>query len=568
MDSVKKDTNDLRIGVFVCSCGTNIAAFVDVESVTEYSKGLPGVIFTRNNQYSCSESGVKTIRESIRDNNLNRVVVAACTPLTHEPTFRAACMDEGLNQFLFEFVNIREHCSWVHMDNKEVATEKAKELVRMGVARAALLEEGELTDVDVKPSALVIGGGISGISAADSLANMGIKVTIVEREKKLGGLIKDLYKLYPHRKDAQEFLDKKIKALKKHSNIEIITSSEIEKVDGYIGNYHVTVKNNKKRKKINVGTIVVATGAVPYEPQKGKAKNFYGYDGKKVITQSQLEKKLKKGKIKDKNIVMILCAGSRNPERVYCSRICCMTSIKNAKIIRDANKESNVTILYRDLQTYGTEYEEELREAKRKGVRFIRYDVDKPPQVDKKEKKVKVYHELLGREISLPFDVVILATPLISRKDAESLAKKLKVPVDEHGFFLEAHVKLRPLEFATDGIFIAGCAHWPADIPESISQGMGAASKAAIPLLKGKVSVEPVVSFVDEDKCSGCGICEENCPYGAIEKDPEKNKATVTAVICKGCGICATNCPEGAIYIKHYKPEQFEAQIDAAFKEV
>ena len=559
--------NELRIGVFVCNCGTNIGGFIDVPAVAEYAKTLKGVVFAQTNLFSCSESGTTSIKEAIRENNLNRVVVAACTPLTHEPTFRAACMEEGLNQFLFEFVNIREHCSWVHMQQKELATEKAKELVRMGVARAAFLETGEMTDVDVIPSALVLGGGISGITAATALGGIGIKTILVEKEKKLGGILKDLYKLYPTGEDASKFLDKKIKSLKKFKNVEILTSTEIKTIEGYIGNYTVTVKKGEKEKEYKVGSIVLATGAVSYEPDKSKGKDFFNFDGKKIISQFQLEKKLKKVAIKEKNIVMILCAGSRTPERIYCSRICCMTAIKNALLIKKANKDTEVTIVYRDLQTYGTDYEEELRKSKQAGIRFVRYNEEKPPTVDTKKKSVMVYHELLGRDIELLYDLVVLATPLVSHADVENISQKLKVPVDEHGFFLEAHVKLRPLEFATDGIFVCGCAHWPADITESISQALGAASKAAIPLLMGKVTVEPIISYVDEDKCSGCGICEENCPYGAIKKDPEKKKATVTAVICKGCGICATNCPEQAISIKHYKPEQVFAQLEAAFKE-
>ena len=561
----KKD--DLRIGVFVCKCGTNIAGFLDVPAVAEYAKGLPGVVFAKTNLYSCSESGVQSIKDGIREHKLNRVVVAACTPLTHEPTFRAACMDEGLNQFLFEFVNIREHCSWVHMQEKERATEKAKELVRMGVARVSLLEPGEMAEVNVEPSALVIGGGISGIMATTALAGLGLEVILVERENKLGGMLRELYKLYPTGEDASKLLEKRIKALKELKNAEILTSSEVKDIEGYIGNYSVTIKKGKTEKNYKIGTIILATGAVSFKPKEtSKAKSLFGYDGKKIITQMELEGKLKKG-IKSEHIVMIQCAGSRIPERIYCSRICCMTAIKNALLIKKQNRDTEVSILYRDLQTYGTDYEEELRNAKEAGIRFIRYNEKKPPTADKKKSIVLVYHELLGREIEIPFDLIALSTPLVSQSDVEVLSQKLKVPVDEHGFFLEAHVKLRPLEFATDGLFVAGCAHWPCDITEAISQAIGAASKASIPLLNMRVTVEPIVSHVDEEKCSGCGICEENCPYAAIKKDPEKKKAVVTEVICKGCGICATNCPERAISIKHYKDEQFDAQLEAAFKE-
>ncbi len=565
---MKNNKEELRIGVFVCKCGSNIAGFIDVPAVAEYAKTLPGVVFAKHNLYSCSESGTQSIKDAIREHKLNRVVVAACTPRTHEPVFRAACEDEGLNQFLFEFVNIREHCSWVHMNEREKGTEKAKELVRMGVARVALLDPGEMTEIDVTPSLLVMGGGISGITAATAVARLGLKVILVERENKLGGMLNGLYKLYPTGEDASEFLEKKIKALKKHKNVEILTSAEVTHIEGYIGNYIVKIKRGSTKKEYKIGTIILATGAVSYEPKVfSKETGLFNYDRKKIITQMQLEKMLKKCAFKEKKIVMIQCAGSRIPERIYCSRICCMTAIKNAILIKEQNRDAEVSIVYRDIQTYGTDYEEELRKAKEAGIKFIRYSKEKPPLVDKRNNCVKVHYDLLGREIELPFDLVVLSTPLIAYSDSESIAQKLKVPVDEHGFFLEAHVKLRPLEFATEGIFVSGCAHWPCDITESISQALGAASKASIPLLNLKVSVEPVVSIVDEEKCSGCGICEENCPYSAIKKDPEKKKAVVTAVICKGCGICATNCPEQAITIKHYKDNQFSAQLEAAFKE-
>ncbi|TET20809.1 MAG: CoB--CoM heterodisulfide reductase iron-sulfur subunit A family protein [Candidatus Cloacimonadota bacterium] len=356
--------------------------------------------------------------------------------------------------------------------------------------------------------------------------------------------------------------------MKKLRNVVIHTSSEIGDIEGYIGNYKVTVRKGKSKEKYNVGTIILATEAVPYEPKdNSKGMRLFNYDAKKVITQMQLERKLKKG-LKNQKVVMIQCAGSRVPERIYCSRICCMTAVKNSILLKEQSKDTEVTIVYRDLQTYGTEYEEELRKAKEKGIRFVRYSEEKPPIIDKKKNIVHVYHELLGREIELPFDLVVLSTPLISYSDVDILSQKLKVPVDEHGFLLEAHVKLRPLEFATDGVFVSGCAHWPCDITEAISQAIGAASKASIPLLNLKVTVEPIVSHVDEEICSGCGICEENCPYAAIKKDSEKKKAVVTAVICKGCGICATNCPEQAISIQHYKDEQFDAQLEAAFKEL
>jgi heterodisulfide reductase subunit A len=553
---------DLRIGVFVCNCGTNIGGFLDVPEVTEYAKGLQDVVFATNNLYSCSETGCADIKDAIKTHKLNRVIVAACTPRTHEPTFRAACEEVGVNPYFFEFVNIREHCSWVHMKERKRATEKAKDLVRMGVARARLLEPREKIEVKVNPYALVIGGGVSGLSAAINLANRGFKVTIIEKKNKLGGILNELYKLYPNDQDSKQMIEEKIKIVKNHPNITVFTRSEIINITGYIGNYDITVKTDKKEFTFNVGTIIVAIGAEIFEP-----KGMYKYDGKNVVTQIELEKYLSTSDpllSKLKSVVMIQCVGSRNDERIYCSRICCMTAIKNAKLLKEINPKMEIYILYRDLQTYGTEYEDILRESKKIGIKYIRYSADTPPEVEKGN--INVYHESIGKEMKLKYDLLVLSVPLIANPDAEKLSKLLKIPIDANGFFLEAHVKLRPVEFATDGIYLCGCAHWPADIAESISQAYGAASKAAIPLQNERVVVEPVVSVIDEEKCTGCATCVENCPYGAIEKDEETKKAKVTEVICKGCGICATNCPEVAITIKHYMKEQITAQIGAAFK--
>jgi len=555
----------LRIGVFVCNCGTNIGGFLDVPEVAEYSKTLPGVVYVKENLFTCSESGVNEIKEGIKNNNLNRVVVAACTPLTHEPTFRAACEEAGLNPYLFEFVNIREQCSWVHKNEREEATQKAKDLVRMGVARASKLEPKDRITAGVIPSALVIGGGISGLSAALSLANRGFKVKLIEKEKKLGGLVKSLYKIYPENINAEEYINQKINEVKKNKNINVFTSTEIKNVGGYIGNYKVKAENDKGNElNFDIGVIIVATGAKTLSPE-----GLFSYDGKKVIDMLQLEDKLKNDGISQyKNFVMILCAGSRNNERVYCSRICCMSAIKNALLIKEKNPESKIFILYRDLQAYGTTNEETLRRAKINGIRFVNYSLNKLPEVE--DNTVRVYNEILGKELLIPADLIILATPLVAPEDNENLSKKLKVTLDENGFYLEAHIKLRPLDFSTNGIYVCGTAHWPASTEESTTQALGAAARSSIHLEKKYVMVEPIVSSVYyEDECRGCGLCASLCPSNAIEmvETPKGVKAKVIEVACRGCGICGASCYRHAIRMNHFSDEQIKAQIRAFLEE-
>lgn len=564
---------DIRIGVFICNCGTNIAGFLEAKNVSDYARTLPNVVFSRENLFSCSEAGVTDIKNAIKEHGLNRVVVAACTPRTHEPLFRTVCEEAGLNKFLFEFVNIREHCSWVHKENKEIATQKAKDLVRMGVARATRLEPKEEITADVERSALVIGGGISGITCALSLAKRGFSVRLVEREKELGGLVRHLNKLYPSNISAEEFVVRKIDEAKKNSKIQILTSSTVTGLRGYIGRYSVTVSPRGEEGLVRAGgqefvcgVIVVATGAKQLVPE-----GYFGYDGKKVMSQLQLEGLLKQGKLKAKDVgkrfVMILCAGARLRERIYCARICCMNAIKNAMLIKEAIQDASIHVLYRDLQCYGVTNEEMYRKAKQMGVRFVNYSVETPPVVE--NGTVKVFNPLIGREMTLEADLVVLSSPLVPSEGAEDISKMLKVPLDENKFFLEAHVKLRPTDFATDGIYVCGTAHWPATATESIYQALGAASHASIPLTRGFVKVEPIISeLVDEEECRGCGMCAANCPYGAIEIiETEKGpKAKMIEVACKGCGVCAAICYKRAIGMSHYTDEQLNAQVEAYLK--
>jgi len=548
-----------RVGVFVCRCGVNIGGFLDTAAVVEYAKTLPGVVFAKENLYSCSESGTTEIKKGIQENNLQRVVVASCTPLTHEPLFRAICQEVGVNPYLFEFVNIREHCSWAHMKQREEATEKAKDLIRMGVARATKLEPLEPIEAEVEPSALVIGGGIAGLAAAATLAERAFRVALVEREGELGGMLRHLYKLYPSNVMAGEFLKLWRDRVTNNPLIDIYLASEVISVKGFIGNYDVIIRSPEKETPLKTGVIIVATGAQLWEPPEG----LYGYNSKDVITQLELEGLLKKGKLKGDRVVMIQCVGAMSPERSYCSRICCVTAIKNAILIKEMNPAATVHILYRQLQAYGDEYEAYLRRGKEMGVRLVNFSPERSPVVE--DHQVKVYHQLLGRELTLPFDLLVLSTPLVSQRGSEALATLLKVPIDQDGFFLEAHIKLRPLEFATDGIYLCGCAHYPADVGEAVSQALGAVSRASIHLTKGYIKVEPIVSSIDEKLCQGCGLCAGLCPYGAIEMvdTPEGRKAKVITVACKGCGICASSCYCRAIIISHYTNEQLEAQIRA-----
>ncbi len=550
----ENNDQDIRIGVFICHCGSNIAGYLDMEALSDYSETLPNVTFVQRNLYSCSEGGINEIKKGIKEQNLNRVVVASCTPRTHEPLFRSSCEEAGLNPYLFEMVNIRDQCSWVHMREQEDGTAKAKDLIRMGVAKAASIMS------EVCARALVIGGGIAGMTASAALARRGYEVVLVEKEENLGGMLNHLNKLGPTMIDAGDLMEEKIQEIVQDAQITVFTQSRVTAVQGFIGKFEVDIQTEYGVKQIDIGVILMATGSRAFVPD-----GLYGYDGQRVITQLEMEQLLKNGLDSDiKNVVMIQCVGSRNKERPYCSRICCQTAVKNAILIKDQNPDTRVSILYRDMQMYGVENEEMFRNSKAKGVRYINYDPGKPPEVDLE--KVKVYHSLLGRDMELPADIVVLSTPLVAHEDAGETSQLLRVPVDENGFFLEGHVKLKPLDFATDGIFLCGSARFPANIRETVAQGLGAASRASIPMSKGSVVVEPIISVLaDEDACRGCGLCVALCPYGALEirRTVNGRKVHVIDVACKGCGVCAATCYQHALTINSYTDQQLQAQIDA-----
>ena len=552
-----------RIGVFVCHCGTNIGAYVDVPQVVEYVEGLPNVVHAERNLFTCSEEGISAIKKAIPEYNLNRVIVASCTPRTHEPLFRAACEDAGLNKYLFEFVNIRDQCSWVHMREPEKATEKAKDLVRMGVAKARLLQPLEEIEIEVAPSCLVIGGGVVGISAALNLAEQGFEVHLVEKEKELGGTLRDVHKLFTTNEEASKLVEPLAQKVKDHQKIRTYLSTVVKDVSGFIGSFEATLDHNGTEEKVKIGTIIVAIGAEELKPA-----GQYGY-GKfpNVITQLELEQRMKKGEFDGQNVVMINCVGARIPERTYCSRFCCMTAIKNATLIKESNPASKVWILHRDLMAYGVDFETYYRKSMEQGVRYIRYDLERPPEIigNGKAEKVKVWHQLMDREIEFPVDMVVLTTPLIPRADNEELSKMLKLPLDEFGFLLEAHLKLMPVEFATDGIYLCGSAKWPIDLSDGVAQAYAAAGKAAVPMTRGYVKPEAITAWVDEERCSGCGICEPLCPFKAIELQYRDSTRVshITEALCKGCGTCGGACPAGAITMNHFRDVEIMAQIEA-----
>ena len=551
---------DIRIGVFLCHCGSNIAGYLDMEELEEFSRKLPHVTFVLRNLYTCSEGGINEIKKGIEEQNLNRVVVASCTPRTHEPLFRSSCGEAGLNPYLFEMVNIRDQCSWVHMKEQEAGTTKAKDLIRMGVAKAALLEPQEPIMSEVQRRALVMGGGIAGMTASLALANRGYEVVLIEKKESFGGMLNNLNKLGPTMTDAGALADEKIRAVTGHPNITLFTKAKVTEARGFIGKYNVDIETESGVTTIDIGVIIVSTGGRAFVPE-----GLYGYDGQRVVTQLEMEQLLKDGLDAGiKNVVIIQCVGSRNEERPYCSRICCQTAVKNAMLIREQNPDAKVSILYRDMQMYGVENEEMFRDSKAKGVRYINYDPANPPQVE--PDKVRVYHPLFGRDMDLPADLVVLSTPVVSQEGAEETSQLLRVPIDENGFFLEGHVKLKPLDFATDGVFLCGSARFPANIRETVAQGLGAASRASIPLAKGSVVVEPIISVLaDEDACRGCGLCVALCPYGALEvRTTEKGrKVHVIDVACKGCGVCAATCYQHALSINSFTDGQIEAQLEA-----
>jgi heterodisulfide reductase subunit A len=563
---------------------------VNVQEVVEYAKTIPHVVHADYNLYTCSEAGLAAIKESVKKHNLNRVVVASCTPRTHEPLFRAACKEAGLNPYLFEMANIREHDSWVHPHEPQKATQKAKDIVRMAVAKAALLEPQTEPEVEVKGSSLVVGAGVAGMTAALSMANQGFKVNLIEKEKEPGGMAQQLYKLYPTLADASEVIEPLVEGVKSHKNIELATSTTLKEVSGYVGNFNTILTGPEGDRELNVGTIIVAPGSSNYTPPKGLYE--YGLNDH-VITQREFDEKLRKGEIGEpERVVMIQCVGARKGEIrpseleafpksdtaellrkilkarkdegwPYCSRICCMNAIKNAILIKERSPKTDVVVLFGDLRVY-KEYEDFYRKARDLEVRFIRHIEEARPEIiQTSEGKLQVvaYDALAGMEVNFPTEWVVLSTPLIPSKDEIMLARMLKIPIATDGFLMEAHLKLRPVDTNVDGVFIAGTISGPKDVSESIISGEAAAARASILMGNGKVKTEAITAVVDEEQCIGCGLCEEICPYGAPRI--EEGKSKIREILCRGCGSCAAECPKRAITMRHYRDDQILAQVKA-----
>jgi heterodisulfide reductase subunit A len=627
----------MKIGVYICHCGTNIAATVDIEKVKEFAQSLPHVEVARNYQYMCSDPGQDLIKNDIKNMGIDRVVVAACSPRMHEPTYRKAVQSAGLNPYFFEMSNIREQCSWVHV-SREDATKKAMDLIAAAVAKVSLHEALDEKEVEVTPSVLVIGGGIAGIQASLDIAHSGFEVYLVEKSPTLGGHLAQLDRTFPNLEETSTILSPKLEEVGNHPLIHILTQSEAEEVEGFVGNFKIRVRQNPRYinpekctrckkceavcpvrvpSEFNMGLVerpaiylpsphaipftytidsenclflqkgecgkcreVCPEGAVQFE-QVGVEYQFdigtiivaTGYDFyKNVMTGLEFERLLSEsgptqGKIQvngkePKNIVFIQCVGSRDKTvgNEYCSRVCCMFTAKQASLVKDRIPDSRVTVCYIDIRAFGKGHEQFYEQVQKKGV-FYRKGI--PSEIYQRSGKlmIKAEDEILGEPYEEEADLVVLATGLTQRKDADRLRSLLKLSQGPDRFYLEAHPKMRPLDTATDGIFLAGTCQGPKDISDTLAQAHGTASRATIPLFAGKVKIEPITSVVDVSFCAGCGLCEQVCEFRALKMDPYRKVMTVNEALCKGCGACNATCPSGAISLRHFKTEQIIAEI-------
>jgi heterodisulfide reductase subunit A len=558
-----------RIGVFVCHCGANIGRVVNVPETVEYCKTLPNVVYAQEQLFSCATNCAKEITDMTKEKGLNRVIVAACSPRTLEPLFRDTVREAGLNQYYFEMANIREHCSWVHSKEKEEATQKAKDIIRMSVARASHLEPLQEIDLPVHKAALVLGGGIAGMTCALSVANQGHEVHLVEREKDLGGTARRIYHTLEGL-DVQAYLRDLVHKVYQNPLIHVYTDATVTAASGYVGNFVTSVKSERGVTEIRHGATVIAVGVDVYRP----IEYLYGQDDR-VMTHLELEEQINQGNekvMRAESLVMIQCVGCRNEDRNYCSRICCSESIKNALKLKEINPKVDIYILFRDMRTYGFR-EDYYREAADKDVKFIRYEPQDKPEVKAGESeegrpvlKVTAPDYILGMKVEIDADIVALAAAITPSAGSEEVSRLFRVTLGPDGFFQEAHVKLRPVEFAADGVYLCGMAHYPKSISETINQAYGAAGRALTLLSHDTVIASGSVCEVDEVKCIGCGQCISACTYGAIEfrETRQGKKAVVNPVLCKGDGLCSAKCPTGAVQLKHFTDEELVAQIDAA----
>jgi len=547
--------DEVRIGVFVCHCGINIGRVVDVPKVSNYAGDMENVVYYTESLYSCSQDAQEVLKEKIKEHNLNRVVIAACSPRTHEPLFQETLKDAGLNRSLFEMVNIRDQCSWVHANEPKAATDKSMDLVRMAVAKARHIQPLPEQTVPALAKGLVIGGGVAGMTAALNLAGQGYPCYLVEREADLGGYFGHL-----------EYVKDLAEQVKKTKLIELFTSAELVQTNGFVGNYTSIVKTAEQEHSVDHGAVIIATGGREHRPDTVLGNQIVYSDA--VITQKEFTSRLagKSGKAAPDSVVMIQCAGSRGDDLQYCSKICCNNAIQNALKLKALNPKSQVVVLYRDIRAYGYN-EDAYREARELGVLFVPYTMDRKPLINQKGKKIGVsfFDPILQEDLTLTPQLLVLSVGIVPG-DTDALSKLLKVPVNANKFFLEAHVKLRPVELPVDGVYVCGLAHSPKPVDEIIVQAQAAAAKAAIPMVKGYVSVDPIVSNVNKDQCIGCGLCVSLCPYQAIQMfkgEDNKKKAETIVASCKACGICAAHCPTFAISMGGFTNEQIMSQIKA-----
>ena len=570
----ERDTSEeeVRVGVFACHCGANIGRIVDIPSLVDYSLTLKNVVHAEESLFACSTDAAAQISNTIREKGLNRVVVAACTPRTHEPLFRDTLREGGINQYFFDMANIREHCSWVHSKQKEEATDKAKDIVRMSVARTANLEPLQEFNLPVNKTALVVGGGIAGMTSALSMAKQGFEVHLLEKETNLGGMAQRIPNTIEGM-DVKELINDLILKVYQHPLIYVSHEVTITDVSGYVGNFTTTIKSEGRIKNINHGAAIIATGANEYKP----VEYLYGKDDR-VITSVELGEQIALGEKRlseSKSLVMIQCVGCRQEDRNYCSRVCCSHSVKNALKLKEINPEMDIYILFRDMRTYGFS-EDYYRNASDKDVKFIRYEPSDKPVVEivneggTEKLRVCVSDPILGKKLAIDTDLVALAAAVIPSEGTKDIAKLFKVATNPDGFFQEAHVKLKPVDFGAEGVFLCGTAHYPKHILEAITQAYGAAGRAVSLLSQDTVTASGSICEVKDNDCVACGACITACNYGAIDfhETLKGRKARVNPVLCKGDGVCNAKCPTNAIVLKHYTDEEIFSQIDAALSEV
>jgi heterodisulfide reductase subunit A len=550
-----------RIGVFVCNCGINIGGIVRVPEVAAYARSLPGVVYVEENLFTCSQDTQDKMTEVIRQQGLNRVVVAACTPRTHEPLFQETLINAGLNRFLIEMANIRNQDSWVHSNDPDAATEKAKDLVRMAVAKIFLASPLQQTDLPVSRSALVVGAGVAGMTAALALSRQGYPVHLVEKSEQPGGNARSLNRTFKD-EDIQGYLANLIRQVEGQKSIRVHLGTVIQHVDGFVGNFKTTLSNGSSRETVDHGVVILSTGAEEYKP----SEYLYG-EHAAVVTHLEMDELFRNNDnriTRAREVVFIQCVGSRNEQHPYCSKVCCTHTIKSALELKTRNPDTNVYVLYRDIRTYG-QREDLYREARSRGVLFFRYDPDEKPQVEAngRQMSVKFRDPILQRLLNVKADIVCLAAAIVARDDG-SLSRLFKVPVDADGWLMEAHQKLRPVEFATEGIFLCGLAHYPKPIEESIAQAKAAAAKALTVLARDNILVGGIVTHIDPNKCSGCLGCINVCPFGAITFNADRKIAEVNPALCKGCGACAAACPSEAPVLMGFSNNQLYAQIKNA----